>query len=68
MQLEITYYMVKPFNRQGYAKPTMQQPQAYRQPQQSVQLTDDELPHSEKEWSQGDATEFNPEQYEQELG
>jgi len=68
LQLEITYYMVKPFTRQGYAKPTMQQPQAYRQPQQSVQLTDDELPHSEKEWSQGDATEFNPEQYEQELG
>ena len=68
MQLEITYYMVKPFNRQGYAQPTMQQPQAYKQPQPSVQLSDDKLPHSEKEWSQGDATEFNPEQYEQELG
>jgi hypothetical protein len=29
---------------------------------------DDQLPQSEQEWSQGDATEFNPEQYEQELG
>ena len=29
---------------------------------------EDQLPQSEQEWTQGDATEFNPDQYEQELG
>ena len=29
---------------------------------------DDQLPQSEQEWSQGEATEFNPEEYENQLG
>ena len=50
-----------------YYDKTKQNP-SFNQPKQPRNEMDDQLPQSEKEWSQGDATEFNPEQYEQELG
>ena len=73
MKLEITYYMVKPYNKSGYnPQSQMQQPQqSYQQAKQGYQLTDDKLPNSPREeidWAKESATDFNPEQYEQELG
>tara|TARA_R110001592_G_scaffold183837_3_gene427587 strand:+ start:675 stop:1190 length:516 start_codon:yes stop_codon:yes gene_type:complete len=82
LELEITYFMVKPFggnnnfNKQSYTpKPqsNMQQPQeqSYQQAKQGIQLTDDKLPSSpsdEIDWAKEGATDFNPDQYEQELG
>lgn len=73
MKLEITYYMVKPYNKSGYTPQNqMQQPQqSYQQAKQGYQLTDDKLPNSPREeidWAKENATDFNPEQYEQELG
>ena len=50
-----------------YYDKTKQNP-SFNQPKQPRNEMDDQLPQSEQEWSQGDATEFNPEQYEQELG
>ena len=44
---------------------------SFNQPKQSYQRNndmDDQLPQSEQEWSQGSATEFNPEEYEHQLG
>ena len=44
---------------------------SFNQPKQSYQQNndmDDQLPQSEQEWSQGEATEFNPEEYENQLG
>ena len=38
---------------------------------QGIQLTDDKLPESPREeidWAKENATDFNPEMYEQELG
>tara|TARA_X000001036_G_C20571334_1_gene762764 strand:+ start:194 stop:673 length:480 start_codon:yes stop_codon:yes gene_type:complete len=70
LQLEITYFMVKPFNKQGYT-PQPQQQQSYQQAKQGVQLTDDKLPSSpndEIDWAKEGATDFNPDMYEQELG
>jgi len=70
MKLEITYYLVKPFNKSGY-NPQPQQQQNYQQAKQGIQLTDDKLPESPREeidWAKESATDFNPEQYEQELG
>jgi hypothetical protein len=70
MQLEVTYYAVKPYN-QGYSKPTMQQPNPFQNPQAyQTNDMDDQLPtspSSENEWLKNDNTEFNPEQYEKEL-
>ena len=40
---------------------------AFNKPQAPNQLMDDQLPQSEQEWSQGSATEFNPNEYEQQL-
>ena len=40
----------------------------FNQPKQPRNDMDDQLPQSEQEWSQGDATEFNPEEYEHQLG
>jgi|TARA_Y100000004_G_C8771328_1_gene350861 hypothetical protein len=52
-----------------YYDKTKQNPQFNKpKPQFNQEPMDDQLPDSEREWSQGDATEFNPEQYEQELG
>jgi len=79
LELEITYFMVKPFsgnnnfNKQSYTpqpQPTMQQ-QSYQQAKQGIQLTDDKLPDSPKEeidWAKENRTDFNPDMYEQELG
>jgi len=70
LELEITYFMVKPFNKQGYT-PQPQQQQNYQQAKQGIQLTDDKLPESPREeidWAKENATDFNPEMYEQELG
>lgn len=79
IKLEITYYMVKPFsgnnnfNKQNYnpqPQPIMQQ-QSYQQAKQGIELTDDRLPESPREeidWAKENATDFNPDQYEQELG
>ena len=73
MELEITYYMVKPFgggnnfNKQNYTP----QQQSYQQAKQGIQLTDDRLPESPREeidWAKENATDFNPEIYERELG
>ena len=50
-----------------YYDKTKQNP-SFNQPKQPRNEMDDQLPQSEQQWSQGDATEFNPEQYEQELG
>ena len=53
-----------------YYDKTKTNPQ-FNQPKQSYQQNnnmDDQLPQSEQEWSQGDATEFNPEEYEHQLG
>lgn len=52
-----------------YYDKTKQNPQ-FNQPKQNQAFDnsfDDELPTSEKQWSQGDATEFNPEEYDKEL-
>jgi len=71
MQLEITYYMVKPYNKSGYTPTNKPQQQSYQQAKQGYQLTDDKLPNSPREeidWAKESATDFNPEQYEQELG
>jgi len=81
LELEVTYFMVKPFggnnnvNRQSYTpqpQSNMQQPQeqSYQQAKQGIQLTDDKLPNSprdEIDWAKEGATDFNPDQYEQEL-
>ena len=40
---------------------------AFNKPQAPTQQMDDQLPQSEQEWSQGSATEFNPNEYEQQL-
>lgn len=69
-QLEITFYMVKPRVQQGYTnKPVMQQPNPFQgqQQYQARHEMDDQLPQSEKDWSQGSATDFNPEEYDREL-
>jgi hypothetical protein len=53
-----------------YYDKTKQNPQ-FNKPKQSYQQNnnmDDRLPQSEQEWSQGEATEFNPEEYENQLG
>jgi hypothetical protein len=78
LELEITYYFVKPFSKAGSnPKPYMQQPvmqqpqQSYQQAKQGVQLSDDKLPESPREeidWTKENPTDFNPEMYEQELG
>jgi len=65
-ELSIVFYMVKPFNKSGYtqSQPTGQQNQGY-------ELTDDKLPESprqEIDWAKENATDFNPDLYEQELG
>jgi len=68
MGLEVTYYMVKPFQKKGtnFAKPIGQtMPQAT--PMASDPM-DDQLPQSEVEWAKESPTDFNPDQYEQELG
>lgn len=65
-ELSIVYYMVKPFNKDGY-----NQPKPMAQQNQGYQLTDDKLPESPREeidWSSESPTDFNPDQYEQELG
>lgn len=70
LELEITYYFVKPFNKAGY-NPQPQQQQSYQQAKQGIQLTDDKLPESPREeidWAKENATDFNPEMYERELG
>lgn len=70
MTQDVTCYMVKPFNKQGYT-PQPQQQQSYQQAKQGIQLTDDRLPESprdEIDWAKEGATDFNPDQYEQELG
>ena len=54
-----------PYYDKRKQNPSFNQPK----PQYNQQdVLDDQLPQSEREWSKGDATEFNPEQYEQELG
>ena len=40
----------------------------FNQPKQQHNDMDDQLPQSEKEWSQGSGTDFNPEEYEHQLG
>tara|TARA_A100001201_G_C4009527_1_gene177086 strand:- start:289 stop:645 length:357 start_codon:yes stop_codon:yes gene_type:complete len=40
----------------------------FNQPKQPRNEMDDQLPQSEQEWSQGSGTEFNPEEYEHQLG
>ena len=53
-----------------YYDKTKTNPQ-FNQPKQSYQQNndmDDQLPQSEKDWSQGSGTEFNPEEYEHQLG
>ena len=40
---------------------------AFNTPKAPTQQMDDQLPQSEQEWSQGSATEFNPNEYEQQL-
>ena len=40
---------------------------AFNKPQAPTQQMDDQLPQSEQEWSQGSGTEFNPNEYEQQL-
>jgi hypothetical protein len=73
LRLEVTYYMVKPFNKSGHSpQPQMQQPQqSYQQAKQGFHLSDDKLPESPSEeidWAKESPTDFNPDQYEQELG
>lgn len=70
MEQTVTCYMVKPFNKAGYT-PQPQPQQNYQQAKQGIQLTDDKLPESpndEIDWAKENATDFNPEMYEQELG
>ena len=70
MEQTVTCYMVKPFNKAGYT-PQPQPQQNYQQAKQGIQLTDDKLPESPREeidWAKENATDFNPEMYEQELG
>jgi hypothetical protein len=70
MEQVVTCYMVKPFNKAGY-NPQPQPQQNYQQAKQGIQLTDDKLPESPREeidWAKENATDFNPEMYEQELG
>ena len=53
-----------------YYDKTKTNPQ-FNQPKQSYQQNnnmDDQLPQSEKDWSQSSGTEFNPEEYENQLG
>ena len=50
-----------------YYDKTKQNPQ-FNQPKQARNEMDDQLPQSEQEWSQGSATDFNPEEYENQLG
>ena len=40
---------------------------AFNKPQAPTQQMDDQLPREEQEWSQGSGTEFNPNEYEQQL-
>jgi len=68
MQLMVTCYMVKPFQKKGtnFAKPIgLTMPQMSQQARDPM---DDQLPQSEVEWSKESPTDFNPDQYEQELG
>jgi len=70
MEQTVTCYMVKPYNKAGYT-PQPQPQQNYQQAKQGIQLTDDKLPESpsdEIDWAKENATDFNPEMYEQELG
>jgi len=70
MEQTVTCYMVKPFNKAGYT-PQPQPQQNYQQAKQGIQLTDDKLPESpndEIDWAKENATDFNPDMYEQELG
>ena len=50
-----------------YYDKTKTNPQ-FNQPKQPRNEMDDQLPQSEQEWSQGSGTEFNPEEYEHQLG
>ena len=50
-----------------YYDKTKTNPQ-FNQPKQPNNDMDDQLPQSEQEWSQGSATEFNPQEYEHQLG
>ena len=50
-----------------YYDKTKTNPQ-FNHPKQQHNDMDDQLPQSEKEWSQGSATDFNPEEYENQLG
>ena len=70
MELAITCYMVKPYSQSGYANNKPQQ-QYYQQVNQGYHLTDDKLPESprqEIDWAKESPTDFNPDQYERELG
>lgn len=70
MEQTVTCYMVKPFNKAGYT-PQPQPQQNYQEAKQGIQLTDDKLPESpsdEIDWAKENATDFNPDMYEQELG
>ena len=49
-----------------YYDKTKQNPQ-FNKPKPHNDM-DDQLPQSEQEWTQGAGTDFNPDQYEQELG
>ena len=40
---------------------------AFNKPQAPTHQMDDQLPQSEQDWSQGSGTEFNPNEYEQQL-
>jgi len=40
---------------------------AFNKPQAPTHQMDDQLPKEEQEWSQGSGTEFNPNEYEQQL-
>jgi hypothetical protein len=69
MELAITCYMIKPFNKSGYGNNQPKQ-QGYKQSDYNHQLSDDKLPESprqEIEWATENATDFNPNLYEQEL-
>jgi len=55
-----------PYYDKTKTNPNFNKPKAqYNQPKPSD--FDDQLPESEQQWTKGSATEFNPEQYEQEL-
>ena len=54
-----------PYYDKTKSNPTFNQPKQSYQPNNDM---DDPLPQSEREWVQGSATDFNPDQYEKELG